>query len=79
MVLLYVKRLLVSVKRNREIILSIVSLVPDVKVTSVSSLVRIRSHAFSTGIAVNNELNYVKGNHYFVFVYSGVGYFVYKL
>ena len=42
-------------KLNREIISSIVSLVLDVKVTSVSSLVRIHSHAFSTGIAVNNE------------------------
>ena len=42
-------------KRNREIISSIVSLVLDVKVMSVSSSVHIRSHAFSTGIAVNNE------------------------
>lgn len=50
------KEAVVSMKRNREITLSIVSLVLDVKGTSVSSSVRIRSHAFSTGIAVRLRL-----------------------
>ncbi len=52
---LYVKKLLESVKSNKDIMSSIVRLVLDGKVISVSSLVRISSHAFSTGIAVNNE------------------------